>query len=120
MNKTALMGYVADIFKEFPEWVDVTSKAFDTCLENIMGKQSDLIETYSKTGFDVKACNPTSMSIETCSFLHVFNNCPSTAWIENDHCNEWKTYAQNCAFDPNAVIKLNDVSMDDLKEEIFV
>lgn len=120
VNKTALLGYVAAVFKEHPNWIEITTQAFDNCLENFLNKKADIMSVYESAAFDIKSCNPTAMSIETCSFLHVFQNCPAAAWTESDHCLEWKNYAQNCAFDPNAIIKLNDVSMDDLKEEVFV
>lgn len=100
--------------------MEVTAQGFDNCVEQFHTKRDSIMAAYEKIGFDTKACNPVAMTIETCGFLYVFEHCPAGSWTASDHCNEWKEFAQTCAANTDAIIKLNDVSMDDLKEEVFV
>lgn len=89
-------------------------------MDNFQSKSTDIITAYETASFDTNKCNPIAMSIETCGFLQLLQNCPKNAWTDSEHCSEWKSFAGKCWTNINAIIKLNNVSMDDLKEEVFV
>lgn len=135
ISKDQINRYIKNAFSNTTDWVENGIKAFDMCIDHVAMYADDIRSVFSAEKFNVATCNPIFMSVETCSFMYLFRNCPKKDWNESEYyslanrkiilnecildskCEAWKKHIEDCHSEEKLIIKLNNITPEELKEE---